>query len=194
MTRGLTPVSTDRELTLEEYLATPETNLRQEVIDGVIVMSPAPDVEHQWLLGNLYRILFDYATRTNRGRVILAPADLLIRKTPKLRVRQPDLMLIPLDRLSREQMKRVNVLEVVPDLAVEILSSSDTAKRWAGKLADYASIRVPELWLVDPDTESVEVHALDEGRYTLLGRFANDDEVRSSVLPGLALPVRSIFV
>lgn len=181
------------ELTFEEYLETPETNLRQEVIDGVIVMSPSPSYGHQFLLGDLYHLIREFAARRDLGMVIMAPADLLIRKKPKLRVRQPDLMFIARGRTSRETLEKVHVLEIAPDLAVEILSPSNTAALWSEKLADYASIRVPELWLVEPETRSVEVHTLAEGRYALTRRFGGDDEVQSGVLPGLALPVRLLF-
>jgi Uma2 family endonuclease len=193
MTRAITPVSSDRELTFEEYLATPETKARQEVIDGVIVMSPSPNFRHQLILGNLYRSIFYHLLLIDLGTVVIAPADLLIRKIPKLQVRQPDLMIVPHSRISREELKDVNVLEVVPDLAVEILSQSDTLKRMAEKLADYASIQVPELWLIDPESESVEVYSFADDQYNLTGRFAKDDDVRSGVLPGLVLPVRLIL-
>jgi Uma2 family endonuclease len=183
----------DRELSFEEYLRTPETKLRHEVIDGVILMSPSPTAEHQWLQGNLYRPLFAYAAQNGLGSIILAPSDLLIRKLPKLRVRQPDLMYFPRCRLSREDIRTIHVFEVAPDLAVEIVSPSDSPARWADKLADYASIGVAELWRVDPGQGTVEVLSLAEGRYVLASRFGGDDDVRSGVLPGLALPVRSIF-
>jgi len=183
-----------RELTFDDYMATPETMRRHEVIDGVIEMSPAPLVKHQLLLGNLYRPLFDHTSRNDLGTIILAPADLLIRKTPKLRVRQPDLMFISRNRSSCEAIQDVPILEITPDLAVEIRSPSDRPKRWADKLSDYASIQVPELWRIDPVAKSVEVYALVEGRYSLERRFEKDDEVHSRVLPGLALQVRSLFV
>jgi Uma2 family endonuclease len=193
MTRATSQEVVDRESTFEEYLQTPETNLRHEVIDGVIVMSPSPTIEHQWLLGNLYRPLFEFAERNRWGTVIMAPADLLIRKIPKLRVRQPDLMCIAANRLSLHELRRVHVLETAPDLAIEILSPSNTTKRWAELSADYASIGVPELWRVDPDAESVEVYSLAEGGYVLASRSEGEDTVHSVVLPGLVLPVRSIF-
>jgi Uma2 family endonuclease len=183
----------ERELTFEEYLETPETNLRHEVIDGVIVMSPSPTNEHQFLLGDLYTLLRAFAMGHELGVVLMAPADLVIRKVPKLRVRQPDLMFFHRDRANREELTKTKIVEIAPDLAVEILSPSNTAARWAEKLADYVAIRVPELWLVDPGTGSVEVHTRAEDRYTLTRRFEKDDEVQSGVLPGLALPVRSIF-
>jgi Uma2 family endonuclease len=193
MTRAINPVSTDRELTFEEYLATPETNLRQEVIDGVIVMSPAPTFRHQLIFLNLTIALNDHVRSHALGTVVPAPADLLIRTRPKLRVRQPDLLFVENARSTRKELMQVQILQVTPNLAVEIRSPSDSPARWVEKLADYASIGVPEVWLVDPDTEAVEVHSLAEGRYSMAGRFADDDEVRSGVLPGLALPARQIF-
>jgi Uma2 family endonuclease len=193
MTRAISQEEVDRELTFEEYLQTPETNLRHEVIDGMFVMSPSPTVEHQLLLGNLHRLVSEFVARNERGTVIMAPADLLIRKIPKLRVRQPDLMFIASARSSRAELRRVQIIEISPDLAVEILSPSNTTTRWAELSADYASIGVPELWRVDPEAESVEVYSLAEGAYVLASCSEGEDAVHSVVLPGLVLPVRSIF-
>jgi Uma2 family endonuclease len=52
---------------------------------------------------------------------------------------------------------------------------------------------LPEFWLINPRDESAEVHALVEGRYSLEGRFENDDELHSRFLPGLALRVSALF-
>jgi Uma2 family endonuclease len=193
MTRAITPVSSDRELTFDEYLATPETNSRQEVIDGVIVMSPSPTFRHQLILKKLTRALDDHVDSHNLGTVIPAPADLLIRTRPRLQVRQPDLLFLEIARISYAELTKINILQIAPNLVVEIGSPSDSRARMVEKLADYASIGVPELWLVDPDTESVEIHSLADGQYLLTGRFAKDDDVRSGVLPGLELLVCSIF-
>jgi Uma2 family endonuclease len=125
--------------------------------------------------------------------VVIAPADVLIRKRPRLRVRQPDLMFIARERMSRDEVRKVQILEIAPDLAVEIRSPGDTAARWAEKLADYASIGVAEVWRIDPDSRTVEVLTLVGGTYQAAGRFGEDDTVQPGVLPGLALGVRAIF-
>jgi Uma2 family endonuclease len=192
MTRA-TRTKAVRELTLEEYLRTPVTNRHQEVVDGVIVMSPATTYRHQEILTNLMMILVPYVRQYDLGVIVPAPCDLLIRRQPKLRVRQPDLMFIGRGRASRESLVLAQILECTPDLAVEIVSPSDTPARWADKLADYASIGIPEILRIDSKTESVEVLALTEGVYRLERRFDRDEDVRTRALPGLALPVRSIF-
>src|SRR4051812_31394452 len=121
MTRAATQPKS-RELTLEEYLATPETMQRQEVIGGVIVTMPSPTIDHHLVLLNLYRYLFEFVSREGLGTIIVAPCDLLIRIQPKLRVRQPDLMYFSSARVSLDDLRRMRYGEVAPDLAVEIRS------------------------------------------------------------------------
>jgi Uma2 family endonuclease len=57
----------------------------------------------------------------------------------------------------------------------------------------FARYGVPEYWIVDPVSESIEVHRLEAGTYLLVQRAAGDDEVRSPVLAGAALRAGSIF-
>lgn len=181
------------ELTLGDYLALPSTSRRLEVIDGVILMSPSPTFWHQQLLIRFHRGIDEFVGPRGLGVVVIAPADVLIRKQPKLRVRQPDLLFLAAEKLAGLDLKRVHLLEVTPDIVVEVTSPSERHKKWAAKLADYASIRVPEVWRADPDAESIEVLALAEGRYTRAGLFGAGDAVRSIVLPGLELPVGPLF-
>jgi Uma2 family endonuclease len=182
-----------RELTFEEYMALPVIKGRHDVIDGAIVMSPPPRVSHQLILQNAYDGIGPHVRRRRLGTVIIAPCGLVIRKTPKLRVRQPDLMFFTRQRISREELKRARIVEVTPDIAIEIRSAGNRGTRWSNKLADYAAIGLPEFWLINPADESVEVHALVDGRYSLEGRFERDDELHSRFLPGLALRVSALF-
>jgi Uma2 family endonuclease len=183
-----------RVLTFEEYMAGPEMKARHEVVDGVvIIMSPPPNVYHQLILTNLSDLISPYVRRRRLGTVIVAPCGLLIRKTPKLRVREPDLMFFSRQRISRQELKQALIVEVTPDIAIEIRSPGNRGKRWMAKLADYASIGLPEFWLVNPRDKSVEVYPLVEGRYDLEGRYENDDALHSRFLPGLALRVSAFF-
>jgi Uma2 family endonuclease len=185
--------ATPRELTLDEYMATPETKRRQEVIDGVIVPMPSPSNDHQWVLLNLVLLFSEIVRGSGLGSVLMAPCDLLIRTQPKLRMRQPDLMVFSAARVSPEELRRMRYGEVAPDLAVEIRSASETDAGWAEKLADYASIGVVEVWRVHLEDRSVEVLQLAEGRYERAGLFQEGESAGSVVLAGLIVPVDSIF-
>ena len=72
------------ELTYEEYLKTPEIEGPFEIIDGVLILSPAPASEHQWYSRVIEEALWAYVRGRRLGVVLHAPIDVLIRKVPKL--------------------------------------------------------------------------------------------------------------
>jgi Uma2 family endonuclease len=79
------------------------------------------------------------------------------------------------------------MVRLVPPLVVEMLSPSTGDKDRDAKRRWYADLGVQEYWLVDLDREVVEVIELRTGA------SSQTDPVRSSVLPGLALPLTRIF-
>ena len=68
---------------------------------------------------------------------------------------------------------------MAPDLAIEIRSEEETEASWAEKLADHASIQVPEVWRVFLEIDSVEVLVLNAGRYE---RIKHHDEAPDASL------------
>ncbi len=179
----------NHEISYEEYLALPETMQRYEIIDGELIMSPAPTTGHQLALGNFYRPLFDFVSQRQLGFVLFAPLDVIVRRKPKLRMRQPDLIYV-----SNERRHIVSDrIEGGPDLVVEVLSPGDTRKKIAAKLKDYQRIGVRECWLVSIEAETVEVLQLTPKSVKRLGLYGSGDIVRSKVLSGLELPTKKLF-
>ena len=88
-----------RRLTYEEYLSLPETKVRYEIVDGVMVMSPSPTVEHQRILRKIFLALHQFAEESGLGEVFFAPLDILVRREP-LRTRQPDLLFVSTERTT----------------------------------------------------------------------------------------------
>lgn len=196
MTRATKSATAPAEITYEAYQAMPVEKRRCEVVDGVLTIMPSPRFTHQRIQGHLGRGLEDFAEAHDLGIVILAPADIIIRKRPKLRVRQPDVLYFSNARAGfrvASDLDRLQDEGIAPDLVVEIASPNDRPGAWADKLADYASILVPEVWRVVPEARAIEVLALRAGRYERAGLFGQADQVSSSVLPGLALPVGPLF-
>ena len=167
-----------RQLTYEEYLKTPEIKARYDIVDGVMTMAPAPTLEHQKILRQLFLMLHQFVSEQQLGEVLFAPVDVIIQREP-LRTRQPDLLFV-----SNE---RANILgdqvEGAPDLVVEILSPSNTRSDLEAKLSDYATLGVSECWLVSPEARSVEILGLTEGSWVRLGISGLGEQVRSQVLP-----------
>jgi Uma2 family endonuclease len=83
----------------------------------------------------------------------------------------------------------------VPDLVVEVASPSTRKRDRTLKLEAYREAGIPEYWRADPRTRTVTVLVLNEdrSRYVELGAFGRGETTRSAVLPGLEIPVDSLF-
>jgi Uma2 family endonuclease len=143
------PAHQHTEWTVEMVHELPDDGNRYEVIDGELLVSPAPSFLHQRAILQLYRILFPYVASIGQ-EALLAPAAVRFSKRREV---QPDLLVLPLkDGRPVERFEDVGVLT----LAVEALSpSSIRADRYL-KRQLYQDERVPEYWIVDADTRIIE--------------------------------------
>ena len=175
-------------LTYQEYLDIPEIKARYDIVDGEMIMAPAPVFKHQIISGNIYAPVRNFVTGRGLGVVAYSPVDVVIQTSP-LRTRQPDLLYI-----SNENRHIIgDRIHGGPDLAVEILSPGNSRGDIESKLADYASIGVKESWLVSPQAYTVETLVLENGEWKRKALYGLGDTVNSTVLPGLELPVSDIF-
>ena len=85
------------------------------------------------------------------------------------------------------------VIEMPPDLVVEVLSPSDTRSAMNEKIEDYRRLGVRECWLASSEAETIEVLRLTAQAGERFGLFGRGDTVRSEVLPELALSVDELF-
>ena len=180
----------------DDYMALPEINRRYEIIDGEIIMSPAPNIKHHWIGRSLFRLLDRYVEKNRLGDIFWSPIDIKIPST-KFRTRQPDLLFISKERSgftdSADSADGIQLLNVAPELVVEVLSQSDTPKIISEKLKDYRKIGVDECWLVDPKLGVVKVLKLSSDGVERIGIFSIGDKVQSEVLPELELQVDKVF-
>ncbi|MBI4331177.1 MAG: Uma2 family endonuclease [Chloroflexi bacterium] len=181
-------VRSDIKFTYEDYKNLPESETeRYELLEGELVVVPSPNERHQSISGNLIRILSTFVRDNKLGRVYPAPFDVVFGETNVL---QPDTMYISRDRLS--VITRENV-HGAPDLVVEILSPATATRDRAIKRAIYARHGVREMWLVDPEQETVEVARLEKGGLETIGSYKKGNILVSEVLPGLRLKVDDVF-
>ena len=175
-------------LTYQDYLDSPETKARYEIIDGELLMAAGPTRSHQTISGNIYRPLQRFVSEHGLGWVWYAPLDVIVRQEP-LRVRQPDLLFVS----NENSVILGDRIHGGPDLVVEILSPSNTRVDIESKLADYAQISVRECWIVSPQARTVEALGLESGQYSRLFLSGLGDTVESEILSGFHLPVSQIF-
>lgn len=179
-------------LTYEEYLNEGATQDRYDIIDGVREFMN-PTRRHQKLLGNLYRTFYAYQQQLQNGEVVLAPCDILIGYSP-LRTRQPDLLYIGTQRLNQNPPQDdPKPLHPAPELVVEILSPSDKPSVLDNKIADYCAVDVQECWIVNSETQTVEVLDLTPNGSQSVAVYHAGQSVFSLNFAGLAVAVDSIF-
>jgi Uma2 family endonuclease len=183
-----------KKIAFEDYLLMPEIKLRYEIIDGEMIMSPAPTFDHQWIIQNIVYALGPFVRKKKLGAVVAAPCDILVRRAP-LRTHQPDVFYVSFDRSRKTiaELRKMQVLELAPDLVVEILSPSDRRSVLKAKLDDYIKIGVRECWVVSPQGETVEVLRLSSGEATSINTFHVSNTLRSEVLPGFKMKVSEVF-
>ena len=184
-----------KKISFEDYLLMPEINHLYEIIDGDFIPFPTPPPVHQRMSANIVMALDSHVQAKDLGVVLFAPVDIILQRHP-LRTRQPDVLFIHKDKLSGtdlDAIEELQILEIAPDLVVEVLSASDTEKVLSGKLSDYQWIGVKECWLVSREARSVEVLQLTKEQSQSLGHFGLGETVRSEVLPDFQLTVDAIF-
>ncbi len=162
---------TDQPFTTGDLDAMPEDGRRYELIDGSLLVSPAPIWQHQEVLIALAIRLREACSRDLR--VVVAPFD--VRPDEHNDV-QPDVLVARYRDLAPDQRPAKN-LPVAPLLAVEVLSRSSQLADRTLKQAFYARLGVASYWLVDPNPELPTLTALvlDGDDYHQLATATGDE-------------------
>jgi Uma2 family endonuclease len=120
---------------------------------------------------------------------IVAGADGMLRLAPGL-VRIPDVSFVSWGRLPQRRVPRQPIPDLVPDLAVEVLSEGNTPREMEHKLHEYFTAGVRLVWYVDPVRQEVHVYTAPSQREVLT---ADHTLYGGEVLPGFTLLVRQLF-
>lgn len=120
---------------------------------------------------------------------LVSGPDGMMRLLPNL-VRIPDIAFVSRQRLPGGHVPDQPIPDLVPDLAIEILSQSNTEQEMLQKRRDYFTAGVRLVWILDPDARTVEVFTALEQSITV-----REDQILEggAVLPGFALPLADLF-
>jgi Uma2 family endonuclease len=159
---------------------------RCELVAGVL-LEKAVGYTESILAGVVLELLNAFVRRHNLGFVTGEAGT--VELMPDL-VRIPDVAFASWDRLPNRQRPTAPVPRLVPNLAVEVLSRSNTPGEMAAKRQDYFTAGVQLVWEIDPAARTVAVYtAADQA--TTLGEADTLDG--GAVLPGFTLPVKELF-
>ena len=144
------PVSA-RRYTADDLADLPEDGNRYEVLDGVLLVTPAPSRGHQEVQAELLFALGPFA-RSLGLSILAAPTAVRASATTEL---QPDILVLPRRYAGREDAAWERMSALV--LAIEILSPSSRTIDRERKRVAYLANGVAEYWIVDAEARTVEV-------------------------------------
>ena len=182
------PTVTEDKWTYDRYLPETADGEYFTIIAGEKIMSPSPTVFHQHILLNLGALLQAWARQSQKGRIGVAPLDLVLAEGD---VVQPDLIFVLNEHA--EGWKEKNFRDA-PDLVVEILSPGSVKLDREKKRALYARYGIPEFWIVSPGERTVEVLRLQGQPYETAVLLDEDDRLESPRLAGFTCAVKDLFI
>jgi Uma2 family endonuclease len=173
-------------LTVEDFDNYPfEEDKRYELDEGEMIEMTRPAYRHNRIVQNLNAELVFYFRKTRIGEVLNPENLYAISPTTRL---APDVAVILGDR--RQDLWDAKVIHIVPDIAAEVLSPSETPRTIHRKLKHYFRAGVKEVWIIDSETREAEIWT---GPTLPENTLTQSDALTSPLLPGFSLSLEDLF-
>lgn len=164
--------------TLEEFEKLPkEDGWNYELLDGVVMMSPRPAMQHQIVSGNLYTELRN-ALRQKNCRPI-PEIDLVLEGNNLI----PDMMVICNDTFDKKRY------EQPPFIVIEIVSPTSSSRDYVSKRNLYEKLNIPEYWVISPEEKCVDVFCFADKKHF---QYC-DGQLKSCILPEIVITLEDLF-
>jgi Uma2 family endonuclease len=158
-----------------------------ELIDGTLVEKTMGAFEGR--LGMLVAYYIESFLETNDLGMTFG-AHSPFRVLPR-QVRLPDVSFVPWSKLPNRKIPRDPIAPLIPDLAVEVLSVSNTRREMQRKRKDYFAAGVKRVWQIDPDTQTAKIYTAPEQFMEIDINGALDG---ADVLMGFTLPLKKYSI
>jgi len=176
---------------VEERAAKDRYPYHYELLNGRIVMNPPAGYPHGAVGGRILALLVNFVRERKLGTVFDSSQGFDLPSDDTV---EPDVSFV-----SRERWEAApppvpgKFLRVVPDLVVEILSTSTASQDRGEKKGIYERNGVREYWLVDWRKREITVLSLEGGRYDRGRVLVEDERCASRVIEGFDLAVSDLF-
>ena len=174
-----------RKLDYSYIQSTPNDGKRYELVDGDLLVNPAPSRIHQRISRRLQRQLEVYFHERKLGEVFNAPFDVIL--TPH-DVFEPDLLVANPDHTTARGVEKP------PLLIVEILSPSTRSVDRGVKFRRYAELGVLHCWIVDPEGQRVECYRAHAGQYRLMAAAEGDSKLDHPDWDGMVIDLTALWL
>ena len=176
-----------KKYTYQDYFNLPDDGKRYELINGELVMTPAPNTMHQNIIVKLIYEIERFLQQQKIGKLLCAPTDVRFSDTNIL---QPDIIFIP---NGRSGIIKENMIDGPPDLIIEILSPATAYYDLLEKKEIYEQSGVKEYWIVDPKKLRIDVYRNIGQRFELNQRIESAGIAKSLVIEGFEVSLENIF-
>lgn len=182
----LSQIADSGPMTIEEFERLPDEASRLELVRGHVVREPPAGFEHGDIAVRIALCLGTFVRRHALGKVLGAETGFVLFDDPPT-VRAPDVAFVARDRLPADPR---GFARLAPDLAVEIVSASNTVSEIQDKVADFLDAGARLVWVVDPRGRTVTVYrSRDDIRILTSIQELEGGEV----LPGFRIGVSEFF-
>ena len=181
------PVTADNFLEVANLPEYADQNI--ELVEGEIVTMPTTNRDHARVMGLLATLVGPFIRHHQLGDIFIGDAGVILERNAYGRdtVRGLDFAFISKDRLP--QLGESNLLDIAPDLAIEVISPSNSAADMHRKVDQLLDAGTRQVWVVYPDSRDVDVHTAD-GAIT----YREGDSISGGdILPGFEIAVADIF-
>ena len=183
------PAALQKVWTEEELQSLPADGFMHELVQGELVISPKNNPFHGDICVDLSTAMKNFVKARRLGAVWDSSTGFWMNNR---NCRAPDISFIPKARLQKLGIKRTSrkFFPGAPDLAIEVLSPSNTRKEINERLEDFFASGTQIAWLIDPETESVEIcHSVTQRQNLGLGTELDGEHL----LPGFRYPIAELF-
>lgn len=181
------PVTADNFL---EVASLPEyADCAVELVEGEVITMPVSNNQHAETLGELYFVISSFVRQHKLGRTLVGDSGFVLERNPYGRdtVRGIDLAFISKERAPAPLPP--SIMDGAPDLAVEIMSPSNTMADTRRKINQLLGAGCRQVWIVHPDLREVDVHTGAGSKV-----FREGDKLSvPDILPGFEIDVADIF-
>jgi Uma2 family endonuclease len=155
--------------TIDDLDRMPDDGRRYELIDGMLIVSPAPNIRHQRVIIVIGSLL-EHACPEHM--VVFADVGVRVAENSAL---EPDVVVAHVDDTEGVRLTRP------PLLVAEVLSPHSVLRDLNLKKAAYERSGIPSYWVIDPDLDrpSVRGFELDDGSYTEVAHVTGGDRFRA---------------
>lgn len=173
--------------TWEDYVRLPDDD-RRELIDGELVEGEMPTNLHEHIVAMLIHYLLAWVLPRRAG--VVFASGFRVRVSPRRGV-MPDVQYFRAGNPASHAEQGVESGR--PDIAVEVISPSSAGRDRVTKLDYYASIGVPEYWIVHPEDRTFERLVLSDGKYRIDAALRDDATFHHPEMEGLEIPLATLW-